>query len=268
MNDNGCRAKGYYEMENIVRHTFHVEIAALKYHAFERSVQCVVILLYKLVRLVANSSGKVSDEEPFIVADLAMIPQLGLAWQSQSEVLAVGGVHLRREMRVARLWQLGLLVEQMEDAIVLGLDQINTILIVHVDNLLDSEALLLVQHLLFFENALVEELLQLLIAIVDAKLLETIDREVLEACNVQHADVVARRLERDTLIDPVHDIVKQAAVDRFGQGVASVARFVNLTKKKCQNIGLLLGNEMNLYFQRHHNDCAFDASFAGLHDSR
>jgi hypothetical protein len=37
---------------------------------------------------------------------------------------------------------------------------------------------------------LIEELLQLLVAVVDAELLETVNCEVLEAGNVQNSDVI------------------------------------------------------------------------------
>ncbi len=191
-------------------------------------MQSVVVLLDELARLVADGASEVADEEALVVADLAVLAQLRFARQSQPEMRAVGRVDRRREVVVARFRQLRLLVEQMEDAVVLGLDQIDAVLIVDVDDLLDAQTLLLVQRLLLLEDALVEELLQLLVAVVDAKLFETVDGEVLEASDVQHADVVRRRLERDALVDAVHDVVEQAAVDRLSQCVSRVVGLVHL----------------------------------------
>ncbi len=63
-------------------------------------------------------------------------------------------------------------------------------LIVNKRDFLDSQPFFLVQLLLLFENSLIEELLKLLVAIVDAELLEAVDGEVLEAGDVQNADVI------------------------------------------------------------------------------
>lgn len=54
----------------------------------------------------------------------------------------------------------------------------NAVLVVDELDFLDVESLLLVQTLLLLENALVEELLQLLVAVVDAELLKTVHGEV------------------------------------------------------------------------------------------
>ena len=51
--------------------------------------------------------------------------------------------------------------------------------------------------LVYLENPLVEELLQLLVAVVDAKLLERVEREVLEAEDVEDADEVDLWGKRD-----------------------------------------------------------------------
>ena len=79
----------------------------------------------------------------------------------------------------------------MEDSVVLGLDQINAILIVDVDDFLDAQTFLFVEKLLFFEDSQIEKLLQFLVAVIDAKLFETVDGKVLESGNVQDADVTA-----------------------------------------------------------------------------
>ena len=42
----------------------------------------------------------------------------------------------------------------------------------------------------YLQNSLVEELLQFLVAIIDAKLFEAVHGEVFEAGDVEHADVI------------------------------------------------------------------------------
>ncbi len=63
-------------------------------------------------------------------------------------------------------------------------------LIVNKGDFLDPQPFFLVQLLLLFENSLIEELLKLLVAIVDAELLEAVDGEVLEAGDVQNSNVI------------------------------------------------------------------------------
>lgn len=55
----------------------------------------------------------------------------------------------------------------------------DSVLVVDVVDLPDAQALLLVKGLLVLEDPLVEKLLQLLIAVVDAELLEAVHSEVL-----------------------------------------------------------------------------------------
>jgi len=103
--------------------------------------------------------------------NLTMFAKLRFPGQGKTEVSAVVVVHGRREVLVARLRKLRLLVEQAEDAVALRLDEIDAVLVVDERNLLHPESLFLVKVLLVFENPLIEKLLQLLVAVVDAKLL-------------------------------------------------------------------------------------------------
>lgn len=104
----------------------------------------------------------------------------------------------------------------MENAIVLGLYQIDTVLIVNVDDLLHPQAFLLVEQLLFLQDALVKKLLQFFVAVVDTKLFETVNGKILESSNIQNADIMARRLERNALVDSFNDKVKEATINGFG----------------------------------------------------
>ena len=153
-------------------------------------MKSVVILLDELGRLVANGSSKMPNEESFIVTDLAMVAQFRFAGQCKPEVGTISRVNRFGKVARARLGQFRFLVENMEDAARLGFDQIDAILIVDVDDLLDTKAFLFVEQLFFLEDALVEELLQFLVTVIDAELLKAVDREVFEARNVQYADVV------------------------------------------------------------------------------
>ena len=57
------------------------------------------------------------------------------------------------------------------------------------------------------------------VPVVDAELLEAVDGEVLEAGDVEDADVVGGALEGDALVDLGHDVVEEARVGRLGQRV-------------------------------------------------
>ena len=188
--------------------TFEERIATFLDDALERGVQGVVILLNELGGLVADSSGKVAHQEALIVTNLSVFTELGFARQGQSEVSGIGCVDSLREMASAWLGQFRFFIQQMEDSVVLGLDQINAILIVDVDDFLDAQTFLFVEKLLFFEDSQIEKLLQFLVAVIDAKLFETVDGKVLESGNVQDADVTAGWLERNALIDSMDDEIK------------------------------------------------------------
>lgn len=107
--------------------------------------------------------------------------------------------------------------------------------------------LALVQLLLVLQDIVVEELLQFLVAIIDAKLLERVDGEVFcwkrkgliskclyavvacsptEAGDIKDADVVGGGAERDAFIDVLDDSVEQPAVQGLGEGVSSAVGLV------------------------------------------
>lgn len=47
-----------------------------------------------------------------------------------------------------------------------------------------------------------------------------------ESCNVQYSDVIGGALEGKALVDPGHNVVKEADVEGLGQGVPGVGRLV------------------------------------------
>ena len=81
-------------------------------------------------------------------------------------------------------------------------------------------------HLLLLEGVQVEELLQLLVGVVDAELLERVCREDLEAEDVQKADPAVRPLRRrvELRVHPRDDQQEERRVDELDEGVALVDR--------------------------------------------
>ena len=175
--------------------------------------------------------------------------ELRLARYVESHVLAVGvlGVHLESEVSGAGRRQAALLVEQVEDAHTLGLEHVNAVLVVDEGDAAQAEALALIERLLVLEYALVEELLELLVAVVDAELLVRVDGKVLEAGDVEQADEAGRGGERNGAIHARHDVVEELGVERLGEGVASTLRLAHL--------------------QRHHDHRAELAAAVCLHDA-
>lgn len=82
-----------------------------------------------------------------------------------------------------------LLIQGVEDAQGLLLNQVQHVLVVHKLNVAPVDGLTLVLGLLHFEDMLVEMLLQLLVGQVDAELLEVVLLEALKACARTQASV-------------------------------------------------------------------------------
>ena len=87
-----------------------------------------------------------------------------------------------------------LLVEDVQDAHGLALDQVQHILVVHKLDVAPVDGLSLVLGLLHLEDMLVEVLLQLLIRQVDAELLKVILLELFKACRLQASSALTRPL--------------------------------------------------------------------------
>ena len=150
-------------------------------------------------------------------------------------MIGPGLVHLGGKMTWRWFRQLGLLVQQRKDAVRLGLYQLNDILIVRERNLRHIETFALIQLLFVLQNVIVEELLQLLVAVVDAELFKRVDSEVLKASNVQHANIKVGCLEGNALIDQSHNPIEEATVNGFGQGIARIVRLVDLQRNPKSN---------------------------------
>ena len=91
------------------------------------------------------------------------------------------------------------------------------------------EVVLLLLHL---EDVLHEELLQVLVGVVDAELLEAVRVKVLEAEDVEDPDgALVTELElllEDGGVDLLHDQDEQAAVDSFSEGITNILGLVRV----------------------------------------
>ena len=95
----------------------------------------------------------------------------------------------------------------------------------HVVDLVEFDAFGDVGLLLEFERVLIEVLLQLLIGVVDAKLLKAIVFENFKAENVEDANGARALLAgrgSDGLVDLLHNPVEDGAKQKFGEDVASI----------------------------------------------
>ena len=98
--------------------------------------------------------------------------------------------------------------------------------------MLPVDGLQVVLLLLHLEDVLHEELLQVLVGVVDAELLEAVRVEVLEAEDVEDPDgALVTELElllEDGGVDLLHDQDEQAAVDPFSEGVTNILGLIGV----------------------------------------
>ena len=117
---------------------------------------------------------------------------------------SVSSCHPTPKRKKIKLALLPRLITSLNKDIILGPKTFTSVsldphLVVDEGDFLDPQPLFLIELLLLLEDPLVEELLQLLVAVVDAELLEAVDGEVLEPGDVQDADVVGRPLKGNAL---------------------------------------------------------------------
>eukprot|EP00982_Pelagococcus_subviridis_P004358 29141-Pelagococcus_subviridis.AAC.3 len=185
-------------------------------------VNRVAVFIEEPVHVVGHFAGVVRHLEH------ALVPLV-------SRVLRVGAQlrgHLLRERVVRRFRERALLVQEAQDAHRSALDDVDARLIVLKVNLRPVDALALVLLLLELKHVLVELLLQALVRVVDAQLLERVLLEVLEAVDVENgharrrrapaASIAAARTQR--LVDARDDGIKQRGEDRLRERVAPFAR--------------------------------------------
>lgn len=142
-------------------------------------------------------------------------------------------VQLRQHRVIGAFREFRFLIDQRHDVQLFDGNQIERILIVHEFDVLPIDALVIVFLLLQFENVLHEELLQILVREIDAKLFEAVVVEILKAENVQHSDGITRR--RPWLVDCgiylLDDQYEEAAVDTFDECIAHIHRLITRQRR-------------------------------------
>mmetsp|Transcript_117351 Transcript_117351/g.328467 ORF Transcript_117351/g.328467 Transcript_117351/m.328467 type:complete len:590 (-) Transcript_117351:1125-2894(-) len=206
--------------------------------------QPVVVLVQPAGGLVLDLPGVVLDDEAFVERRAgSALPPAAAHFQLLQDVFAHGVL--------VRLVQ-DLLAEAPVRRLAHAIHQVLAVLVERLEDLPDGgehrrrvgqrqagprQALALVQLLLSTEYVLDEVLLEPLVREVDAELLEGVVLQVLEAVDVEDADVppallhllqdVRRPQLRERVIDPLHCAVEDALVDRLDealQGVPEVGR--------------------------------------------
>jgi len=104
-------------------------------------------------------------------------------------------------------------------------DEVNAGLVVIEINQFPLNLLLEVFLLLQLKDVLVELLLQFLVGVVDAELLERVDLERLKPVNVQNTDEAQSTSVLQLRIDLTHDPREELRVHVFGEGVSRRGRF-------------------------------------------
>ena len=114
---------------------------------------------------------------------------------SRNEVLVLRmiGVELIAQRPVRALRKAALFVDQRDDIHGFDGDEVEYALIVFEGDVFPIDMFVVVLLLFEFEDVMNEELLQVLVGVVDAQLLETVALEVLEAEDVQDAETKQTR---------------------------------------------------------------------------
>lgn len=109
------------------------------------------------------------------------------------------------------------------DGVLLGFDEIAADLVVEELNGLPLDLLSGVLLLFLFQGQVDENLLELLIDVVDAKLLEAIDVENLETVDIENTeDVEVAGGPTEGLVDSHDDVVEESGVHGLGESVSGV----------------------------------------------
>ena len=180
----------------------------------------VLVLIAESLGQVLDVSGGVPDDE-----GLAEVDVVG---GREVVVLLVVLAHVGEEVVVADV-EGAALVEEVEDALVEGVEEVDDLGVVREGQLGDDalEALLLEGVLLVDEDLLQVNLVDLLVGVVHAQLLETVVLEHLEAVDVQQLHLPHLLLACAAHVQPPVQLFDQplekTLVDRLGHRVSSLA---------------------------------------------
>ena len=149
-----------------------------------------------------------------------------------------------RVIRALTARQRALLVQQHQQASRPLLDQVNACLVVGEVDVLHGQLLLLKGLDLELEERLQELLVQHLVGVVDAQLLERVHRTLglvhaLEAEYVEHGDLsrglrvgTAAAAALEAIVDAAYQPVKEARVERPGERVHAVGRLAHAQRNR------------------------------------
>lgn len=195
-------------------------------HVLRGDGNLVLVLFHKVgIGAVFDETGKVADaKEGLGLLDFRRMK----ASVFRNHHVLVGKVlfvHANGKVAIATFRQATFVIEDRQNAQLGSLDRIETVLIVWKLDERPFNVLRLVLGLFELEDELIELLLQGFVGVVDAKLLERVDRETLETKDIQ--DTTRRSnvgiiLPTNARIDLVDDPQKESPVDRLGQGVSRV----------------------------------------------
>ena len=101
-------------------------------------------------------------------------------------------------------------------------NEVDAVLVINKGDLLPVDALLVVLLLLELEDVLVKVELELLVGVVDAKLLKRVFHKVLETKDVEHTDEGVLAPLADRVVDRAQNERKHAAVKGLGESVLAV----------------------------------------------
>mmetsp|Transcript_15361 Transcript_15361/g.27308 ORF Transcript_15361/g.27308 Transcript_15361/m.27308 type:complete len:207 (-) Transcript_15361:607-1227(-) len=147
-------------------------------------------------------------------------------------------LHFLQQRRVRTFGVDAFFVHVREDSC--GLSSFNEVthdLIVEKADFLPPDALARVLVLLRFEGELNKKLLQLFIAVVDAKLLERVGLEYLKPVDIKHTQGKLPHVGVDGDVDEVNQVQKVTRVERLGEGISSLDAFIDRGQRRSDRLG-------------------------------
>jgi hypothetical protein len=181
-------------------------------------LQRIFVLLEPVVAVIGHLTGIVMKNEV----------NLGELNLFVTRIPAVVLVQLGNEGLFSGLGHNGLLIKSHQDSVGLLVNEINGHLGIKTE-INEGPIDLLTHVLLLFEleHVVVEELLQLLIGVVDANLLEGILLEDFESGNIQNTNEELGLFGVKHLVHPLHDPKEESSVDGLGQSITRVSSLLN-----------------------------------------